>query len=283
MSPLIQYERHLRRVPLGEPTIPRLPTDIGERHPHYPATPVLGSVVEPRDVHYLKVNKSNKVAKSILKCYVAKWFFPDELVEIYDLHPFAKWLTVMVVPYRPASLQLTDDDFEALRTQALWNRGLTIDIGVTVKEGQSKVCGKHLQYMHYILQIVYIFRFLPPQESVPVTSRGTGSVTKKRKVAFGDDATTTMPQAVTHRTARDGEPGDEPERKAKGKKWPAHRPPHYIALCRVEADTVAPEVIPVAMFEEEAASPMLNVGLVAYVSFVLLRYYGMILNREDSC
>ncbi|KAI5988405.1 hypothetical protein EDD15DRAFT_2531749 [Pisolithus albus] len=51
VSPLIQYERHLRRVPLGEPTIPRLPTDIGERHPHYPATPVPGSVVEPRDVH----------------------------------------------------------------------------------------------------------------------------------------------------------------------------------------------------------------------------------------
>ncbi|KAI5994168.1 hypothetical protein EDD15DRAFT_844850 [Pisolithus albus] len=51
VSPRIQYERHFRRVPRGEPAIPRLPTDIGERHPHYPATPVPGSVVEPRDVH----------------------------------------------------------------------------------------------------------------------------------------------------------------------------------------------------------------------------------------
>ncbi|KAI6020217.1 hypothetical protein PISMIDRAFT_201486 [Pisolithus microcarpus 441] len=50
-SPRTQYERDLERVPPGEPTIPRLPADIGKRHPHYPATPVPGSVVEPRDVH----------------------------------------------------------------------------------------------------------------------------------------------------------------------------------------------------------------------------------------
>ncbi|KAI6000511.1 hypothetical protein EDD15DRAFT_2232618 [Pisolithus albus] len=99
-----------------------------------------------------------------------------------------------------------DDDFEALRAQALRNGGSTIDVGVTVEEGQSKVPATSTAVIDR------------PQESVPVTSRGTGSVTKKRKVAFGDDATATTPQAVTHRTARDGEPDDEPERKAKGRK-----------------------------------------------------------------
>ncbi|KAI6169446.1 hypothetical protein EDD17DRAFT_1518868 [Pisolithus thermaeus] len=49
-----------------------------------------------------------------------------------------------------------DDDFEALRAQALRDTGSTIDIRVTVEEDQSKVCDKHLQYMHYISYIILL-------------------------------------------------------------------------------------------------------------------------------
>ncbi|KIK27053.1 hypothetical protein PISMIDRAFT_219217 [Pisolithus microcarpus 441] len=99
-----------------------------------------------------------------------------------------------------------DDDFEALRAQALRDAGSTIDIGVTVEEDQSKVPATSTAVTD------------GPQESIPVTSRGAGSVTKKRKMAFGDDATATTPQAVAHRTERGGEPGGEPKSKARGKK-----------------------------------------------------------------
>ncbi|KAI6026142.1 hypothetical protein BKA83DRAFT_219217 [Pisolithus microcarpus] len=82
-----------------------------------------------------------------------------------------------------------DDDFEALRAQALRDAGSTIDIGVTVEEDQSKV----------------------PATSTAVTDG-------PQEMAFGDDATATTPQAVAHRTERGGEPGGEPKSKARGKK-----------------------------------------------------------------
>ncbi|KAI6121441.1 hypothetical protein F5141DRAFT_1090215 [Pisolithus sp. B1] len=93
-----------------------------------------------------------------------------------------------------------DDDFEALRAQALRDTGSTIDIRVTVEEDQSKVPSTSTPAVDR------------PQESVPVASRGAGPVTKKRKVALGDDAT------ATYTTGWTEGPGDEPNSKAKGRK-----------------------------------------------------------------
>ncbi|KAI6032880.1 hypothetical protein F5J12DRAFT_797038 [Pisolithus orientalis] len=87
-----------------------------------------------------------------------------------------------------------DDDFEALRVQALRDAHSTIDIKVTVEEDQSKV------------STVPVDR---PQQSVPAPSHDAEPV-------------------AVHRTARDKEPSEEPKSKAKGKK--GNPPPKDVQL-----------------------------------------------------
>ncbi|KIK29706.1 hypothetical protein PISMIDRAFT_439188 [Pisolithus microcarpus 441] len=52
----------------------------------------------------------------------------------------------------------------------------------------------------------------------------------------------------------------------------------------VEVDAVAPDVVvAVAVFEEEVAAPMLNVELVAYTSFTLLRGLQLVVGAVQRC